>query len=198
MNYQKEPLRKKILKKRETLDVSGYFAKNNVIIDNVKSLLESINKKKNSVDSEILETDNVLGLYYPIKGEPDLRKIIKEAGFVFTLPKTDGEKLEFIDYSAGNRLEKSAFSNIMQPESGEKLYPRIIFIPGLAFSIKGYRLGFGMGHYDRYFAKTALDASMPITKIGVCFHESLYEYLPYDSHDIKLDYIITEKIIIAL
>jgi 5-formyltetrahydrofolate cyclo-ligase len=54
-------------------------------------------------------------------------------------------------------------------------------------------LGFGVGYYDKYFTKI----QNSIVKIGVCFHEYLYEYLPQEDHDCKMDYIITDKNIIS-
>ena len=47
-----------------------------------------------------------------------------------------------------------------------------------------------------YIAKISQNSE--IIKVGVCFHNSIYEYLPYDDHDIKLDYIITDQILIRL
>ena len=69
-------------------------------------------------------------------------------------------------------------------------------MPGIAYSLKGDRLGFGVGHYDRYFVKN--NSIQSTIKIGVCFHENLYENLPREPHDIQVDYIITDKTIIAI
>ena len=71
----------------------------------------------------------------------------------------------------------------------QELKPDIVIIPSLAYSLHGNRLGFGMGYYDKYFNK--IDVNSKIIKLGVCFHEYLYEYLPTEDHDIKMDYIIT-------
>jgi len=60
-------------------------------------------------------------------------------------------------------------------------------VPGLAFSRKGYRLGYGKGYYDR-FLKDAKGL-----KIGIGYHWQLVEDLPVTYNDIALDYLILEN-----
>lgn len=78
---------------------------------------------------------------------------------------------------------------VMEPNSNEKM-PKdaieIMFIPGIAFSHKGYRLGFGAGYYDRYLV------DYPNIKVGVCYDFQFVEELPTDLYDIPVDVIITE------
>lgn len=85
------------------------------------------------------------------------------------------------------------YTGLMQPESNINVVPELIFVPGLSFCVSGYRLGFGKGYYDKYFRNHP-----NITKVGVCFHESLVETLPYNLNDIRMDYILTDKAIIVL
>ncbi len=60
-------------------------------------------------------------------------------------------------------------------------------VPGIAFSKEGYRLGYGKGYYDRFLEKRKT------FKAGLTFDELLVESLPYESHDKKMDVIITKK-----
>jgi 5-formyltetrahydrofolate cyclo-ligase len=66
----------------------------------------------------------------------------------------------------------------------------VIFIPGLAFDVKGYRLGYGGGFYDRMLRETSA------LKVGVCYSFQLVESLPVELHDVPVDLIITESGII--
>ena len=110
----------------------------------------------------------------------------------------EDNKIKFVHYQLGAKLEKTAKS-IMQPISDVNVQPIIIIVPALAYSLQGYRLGFGSGHYDRYFAEhTDFNNKKPIIKIGVCFDKYLLEFLPTESHDIKFDYIVTDEIILKL
>jgi len=66
----------------------------------------------------------------------------------------------------------------------------VIFIPGLAFDVKGYRLGYGGGFYDRVLKETSA------LKVGVCYSFQLLESLPVEPHDVPVDLILTEDGII--
>ncbi|MCI4453421.1 MAG: 5-formyltetrahydrofolate cyclo-ligase [Thermodesulfobacterium sp.] len=66
----------------------------------------------------------------------------------------------------------------------------VIFIPGLAFDVKGYRLGYGGGFYDRVLRE------MSALKVGVCYYFQLVESLPIEPHDVPVDLILTEDGII--
>lgn len=61
----------------------------------------------------------------------------------------------------------------------------------MCFDNEKNRLGFGKGYYDRYLENTK------INKIGICFNEQILEkeLLPIEHYDIKMNYVITEKII---
>jgi 5-formyltetrahydrofolate cyclo-ligase len=66
------------------------------------------------------------------------------------------------------------------------------FIPGLAFDRIGFRLGWGKGYYDRAFE------NFRGVKVGVLFSLQLYEPgLPSESHDICMDYLLTEDNILT-
>ncbi len=68
----------------------------------------------------------------------------------------------------------------------------VIIVPTLGFDRKGYRLGYGKGHYDRFIATQ----SQAMT-IGVAYSLSeVKPQLPREGHDINLGYIITEQEII--
>jgi len=61
-----------------------------------------------------------------------------------------------------------------------------MYIPGLVFSKTSNRIGYGKGYYDRYLK------SYPGKKIGVCMKDFIIDDFNTESHDVKLDYIITD------
>ena len=73
--------------------------------------------------------------------------------------------------------------------------PSIIIAPLVAFSLAGYRLGYGGGYYDRY-----LDTLPKRTCIiGVAYDFQVLSWkwkLKLNEYDVKMDYIITERRII--
>ncbi|MGI5893601.1 MAG: 5-formyltetrahydrofolate cyclo-ligase [Candidatus Merdivicinus sp.] len=69
-------------------------------------------------------------------------------------------------------------------------YPdSICILPGLSFDLKGYRLGYGKGYYDRFLSRYSG------TKIGVCYSACLRAVLPHGRYDKMADALITEKFI---
>jgi 5-formyltetrahydrofolate cyclo-ligase len=64
----------------------------------------------------------------------------------------------------------------------------VVFVPGVAFSKDNYRLGYGKGYYDNY-----LKDKDEMLKIGLCFSMQVTDTIPNEEHDIKMNYVITEK-----
>jgi len=200
---QKQLLREKILAERRSFDIYKFEVENEAIIRNVKLVIDSLYRnfksdvkkiiKLEGHELEVFNSDYALGLYLPLAGEPDLTKIMLYTDSALCLPKMDNDQIKYVNYQLGAALEKSD-KQFQQPVSDVEVVPKVIIVPGLAFSIKGYRLGFGRGHYDQYLKKH----HQSYIKIGVCFDDYLHEYIPNEAHDIKFDYIITDKTILKL
>ena len=63
-----------------------------------------------------------------------------------------------------------------------------IIVPGAAFDRQGNRLGLGGGYYDRFLQRVPL-----AKRIALTFDYQLLDYIPFESHDVKVDVIITES-----
>ena len=68
----------------------------------------------------------------------------------------------------------------------------VILVPGLAFDRNGGRMGFGKGYYDRL-----LESSKAV-KIGLCYDFQILEKIPTESHDVPMNFVITEKEILEI
>lgn len=89
---------------------------------------------------------------------------------------------------------------IMEPprarwgEPGKEMAPEmidLIMVPGVGFDRHGGRVGHGAGYYDRLLSKVRPDAVL----CGVCFESQLFDRIAMESHDVAMDFIITEKMI---
>ncbi len=63
---------------------------------------------------------------------------------------------------------------------------QVVFVPLLAYDSSGHRLGFGKGFYDKFLSSL----TQPTIKVGLSFFSPENE-IPFESHDVPLDYCIT-------
>jgi 5-formyltetrahydrofolate cyclo-ligase len=133
---------------------------------------------------------SVLGAYWPIRGEPDLRACYAEMsarGIRLALPVVVDKDapLRFIEWKPGDAMRKDAFG-VAIPASGAEVLPETLLIPCVGFNEKRYRLGYGGGFYDRTLAGTWRPRTVGI---GYDCSRTRFEA---DVHDIALDFLITE------
>ena len=137
----------------------------------------------------------VIGLFSPIRNEVDLLShadLVRSRGLMTALPRVCGNTLIFGVSADGKNLSPGVFG-IMEPLPDAKAVACqdfcAICVPGLAFDRTGARLGYGKGYYDR-FLQPAPGVRRPVL-IGVGYDFQLFESIPQDGHDQRLDYIIT-------
>jgi 5-formyltetrahydrofolate cyclo-ligase len=70
--------------------------------------------------------------------------------------------------------------------------PDVVIVPGVAFTAEGYRLGQGGGWYDRFLARVRDDC----VTIGVGFSPQLVDELPVEAHDVRLDVVVTDEVVL--
>jgi 5-formyltetrahydrofolate cyclo-ligase len=76
------------------------------------------------------------------------------------------------------------------PKAGDWMVPQILIVPLVAFDLRGGRLGYGGGFYDRTLQ--ALRAQGPVLAIGFAFAAQQTDDLPLEPTDQPLDMIVTE------
>ncbi len=145
------------------------------------------------VASSNFQRAKTLALYSPIRHEVATGEIFLAAHAadkqVF-YPRVVGDDLEFLEVSSGEDLVAGAFG-VAEPIGGRKIELtelELIVVPGVAFSLDGFRLGYGRGFYDRQLTGRP---STTVT-VGLCFDFQLIDQLPIEEHDQPLDYIVTE------
>ncbi|MBO4940780.1 MAG: 5-formyltetrahydrofolate cyclo-ligase [Clostridia bacterium] len=150
---------------------------------------------KTFLDSEIYKNAKTIMVYMPIGNEVDTKEIIASAlsdGKRIIVPVTDAKTGEITpcEINENTAFEKGAFSVFEPVEKVPADPPQIdvVLVPGIAFDKKGGRIGFGKGCYDRFLKK------MEAFKIGLCYDFQLCDEIEAESHDIKMDFVITEKV----
>ena len=135
---------------------------------------------------------HVLGFYFPIRGEPDLRQVIAQwLAFderrVAALPVIVGETLEFHAWTLDAPIQAGDFG-IPVPAQGRAVQPECLLIPCVGFDDKRFRLGYGGGYYDRTLATLA---PRPLV-VGIAFDATKLESIDPQPHDVRMDVVITD------
>lgn len=155
------------------------------------------------------------GMWLSFRGfstEPRLA-LQSTADVTFAFPKIqNADRLEFYRWTGGATLEApdwtvnqfgieepSTHSSWVKVEPSDQVQGALI--PALGFDRRLSRLGRGRGYYDRFlrsFNERRLQmGGSPILKIGIGFSEQLVDELPRDSHDVKLDAVLTDREVIV-
>jgi 5-formyltetrahydrofolate cyclo-ligase len=139
---------------------------------------------------------SIIGGYWPIGGEIDPRPLMTElsqVGMICVLPVVvaSAQKLIFRQWKPGEALETGRHGTYMPSASAIEQIPDLILVPVLAFDKLGYRLGQGGGYYDRTLA--ALRAVKSVVAVGLAYAGQEIDEVPYEDHDAKLDWIVTEN-----
>lgn len=88
--------------------------------------------------------------------------------------------------------------NILEPprqrwqEAGKRISPAdldAVIVPGVAFDNNGGRLGNGAGYYDRLLSEVRSDTVLA----GIAYESQLQIQVDMQSHDIYMDWVVTER-----
>ncbi len=132
------------------------------------------------------------GGYVPFRGEPDITEslLARDHFMILALPYSFAEgRMVYLRRGTGD-LEKDALG-VPAPklEGGSEVVPDVLFVPCVAYSTLGHRLGYGKGCFDRYLAACE---PRPVT-IGVAYSALRAETTLFEAHDERLDALLTEK-----
>ncbi len=121
--------------------------------------------------------------YHPFEIEPVITELFKDEQKTFYFPKISGDEL-----SCGTgRLVRGKFG-IYEPVSTENISEfDIMLIPGIAFDVNFYRIGRGLGYFDKYLKKVRG------IKVGICYDVQIFNNVPHEEHDVRMDMIVSEK-----
>ena len=138
----------------------------------------------------------VVSGYSPIRSEIDpapLMRKLAEQGARLALPAvmSRGKSLAFRAWSPDDRLMMGPLGILEPSPAAAELIPDIMLVPLAAFDRHGHRIGYGAGHYDYTLAH--LRKAKAITAVGLAFAVQEIEPIPALSHDVALDYVLTEK-----
>ena len=187
----------RIIAKRKRKLISLDTEDKNTFLKNINSCLDRVF----SIENTIRE----VGLYYPISNEISPLVFIeyfKDNNITTALPVvgSNSNSMVFKKWLIKEKLQKSHVGTYEPIRTNKTIFPQIIVVPMLMFDRKLNRLGYGAGYYDksistlkRYFDKKQKN----FITIGLAYSEQETKTIPYESHDQRLDFIVTEKEILS-
>ena len=139
--------------------------------------------------------ESIFAVYLASPAEIDLTPFIRETlarGIKIAAPRWNGQSYDLAELrELSEACLRKGPMGILEPAEGNIIEPKDVsvwIVPGLAFTADGHRLGYGGGWYDRLLADARSDAA----KIGVACTFQIVENLPDESHDIRLDRIVSD------
>jgi len=151
------------------------------------------NIERNFSKLEMLKRVKNIMLYYSIRQEVQTEAIInfllkadKRVALPVCLPERQLQASIIEDL---NQLQPAAFGLVEPRPEAAILDPQqidLVVVPGVVFDERGYRLGHGAGYYDRFLLKTTHSF-----KLGLAYDFQVIPELPLESHDIRMNGILT-------
>ncbi len=190
---EKMNIRKKILSLRNEMPLEFREEKSSIILQTLYGM-------------ERYKEAAVILTYVDYQSEvittPLLAKALTDNKQVFT-PRVSGEEMGFYRISGTEDLAEG-YKGIREPICGvgfadgigtykasEEAEGVLMLMPGAVFDKNGHRIGYGKGFYDRYL-KRLKEAGINVYKIAFCYECQLLSEVPYESHDVSADMVITE------
>lgn len=133
-----------------------------------------------------------LGVYWPLRGEPDLSTAYAELaarGVALRLPLVvqRDHALQFVEWTPGEAMDVDTMGIAVPHQRRPAALPPALLVPCLGFTAGRYRLGYGGGFYDRTLAVEPRPAT---AGIAYAADQVAFKAGP---HDIPLDVLLTEQ-----
>lgn len=185
----KSQIRRELIAKRQALSQEEVQSKSQLIARRIVTLPEFCQAK-------------TIMVYLAFRNEVDTQEIIQEAlaqGKRIVVPISEPQERKIIPAEIKNYpadLQVGTYG-ILEPKP-EAIYPvdpaeiDLVFIPGVAFDEKGYRLGYGAGYYDRFLSRLRPD----VVTLALAYEMQILSDVYPESHDQKVGLIVTEERII--
>jgi len=144
---------------------------------------------------EIVPGETVSG-FWPIRSEVDVRPLmfsLAERGARLALPAIlDSETIVFRELVRGAPLVDMGFGTVGPGPDATVLKPDLMLVPLAAFDMRGHRIGYGGGYYDRAIDRLRAAGRAP-RLVGVAFDCQQVGRVPDEPHDIVLSQVLTES-----
>ena len=140
--------------------------------------------------SELYQQAKTIYGYLPYNQEvrtvPMLQRALEDGKRV-AVPKCYGDEMRFIYLDDLSQVE-SGYCGIPEPIADEPVADdptALVLMPGLAFTERGDRMGYGGGFYDKFLA-----AEPNHPTLALCYAFQMVDTIPTEEYDIPVDCVL--------
>ena len=117
-----------------------------------------------------------------------------QAGKTVVVPKVswDQRRMLPVEISSLQTGLTTTGQGVREPVGGKPVpvdFIDLVIVPGLGFTDTGYRIGRGMGFYDRFLAQPEFIGR----SCGLAYEEQVLPELPVLDHDVPLGMLVTDR-----
>jgi 5-formyltetrahydrofolate cyclo-ligase len=146
---------------------------------------------------------HTVGCYLSMATEPGTAALIeqlRQRDIRVLLPRVSGTSLEWVELQDSTAFAESELG-IDEP-AGLAIADALsncdaLVLPALAISRDGIRLGQGGGYYDRALQGVPAFADGGPQLIALVFEDELVDSLPQESHDARVNQVVTPKRVVS-
>lgn len=163
-------------------------------------VIHSLSITRRFQEADFLRNTGVIHVFLPIRKQkevdnwPLIHRIWESYPHIQVATSvSDLETREMTHYriTPDTRMVENAWG-IPEPQTDEKIAEGqidLVLLPLLAFDKRGYRVGYGMGFYDRFLAKCRAD----VQKVGFSFFGPIDCIEDADAFDVPMDACVTPE-----
>jgi 5-formyltetrahydrofolate cyclo-ligase len=184
LKQAKRALRRAVLERRDALPVQDRRAMSDRIAERLLAMPEAANVRTALA-------------FWSFGSEVDTAPVIhrlRDRGVRTALPRIEGGDVVAVPYEPGDPVAATAFG-AMEPTTTALVAPAdldLVIVPGVAFDVRGARVGYGGGFYDRLLP--TLRAGVPT--VAIAFALQIVPEVPEGGVDRRVDAIVTEDEVI--
>jgi len=182
------------VKKKDKIRIEMLKSLNGISEEEHAELCEDV--KNTVINTAEFKNAKTIGITISRFPEVDTRSIIEAAwalGKRAAVPKCikESREMDFYCITSFDELE-IIYMDLLEPiiEKTQLVSKEEIdlqFVPGIVYSEKGFRIGFGGGYYDRYLK------DYNGHKLSLAFEQQICNLIPVENHDIPVALIVTNK-----
>jgi 5-formyltetrahydrofolate cyclo-ligase len=183
--FSKHALRQQMLKLRNQLPQTYIDQCSN-------SICEKLIKQE-----QYQQADTIL-FYIAFRNEVDVKTLIEDAWkqekrVTVPLVNPRDRSMKCMQIKDWQELKTGSYGILEPSDVPERVINpeeiSLVVVPGVAFDERGYRLGYGGGYYDRFFARQGTLCF----RIGVAYPEQMVKTVYPEPHDQPLHQIVTSQ-----